>query len=147
MKYTSSQVRQMTWPEWNDAMARELNENGYKARGFNPETRRWENNREPYKADPSDTKVFIMGIVGGAEEYECLKRAGLLNNGRYPMCGNPIYGNPGRFTSGYDHNTHFQICQDCCNKGRLSSLNPANISGCIMALILMPWHLNKTLFN
>lgn len=49
MKYTVEQVRQMTWSQWNDAMAKELNEAGFRARGYNPELRRWENNRELYK--------------------------------------------------------------------------------------------------
>lgn len=146
MKYTTSQIKQMTWAEWNDAMARELNENGFKASGFNSVLGKWENNKQPYKADPSNPKIFILGTVSGAAEYECLKRAGLLNNGRCPRCGNPIYGKPGRFTSGYDPNAHFQICQDCVKKGRRRSINPANRSGCLLALILMPWHLIKLLF-
>ncbi len=146
MKYTSFQIRQMSWHEWNNAMAMELNANGYRARGFNPDTRRWENNRDLYKANPSDPKVFILGTVEGAEEYDCLKRAGLLNNGRCLMCGDPIYGSPGRFTSGFDSNAHFQICQNCCNKGKRSSLNPANRTGCVMSLFLLPWHLLKIFF-
>lgn len=79
MKYTVEQVRQMTWSQWNDAMAKELNEAGFRARGYNPELRRWENNRELYKADPSDPTIFILGTVDGAPEYEHLKKVGLLN--------------------------------------------------------------------
>lgn len=147
MKYTTEQVRQMSWAEWNDTMAKELNEAGFRARGFNPEIGRWEDNREPYKADSSDPKIFILGIVEGAAEYEYLKRVGLLNNGRCPMCGEPIYGNPGRFTFGDDHNAHFQICQNCVNKGRRTSINPANNSGCMLAIILLPWYFVKSLFS
>ena len=146
MKYTAEQVRQMSWPEWNDAMAKELNEAGFKARGFNPELGRWEKNRKPYKANPNDPSVFILGHVDGAEEYEHLKRVGLLNNGRCPMCGDAIYGNPGRFTSGYDHNAHFQICQKCANKGRRTSLNPANNKGCLFTLLFFPYYVIKGLF-
>lgn len=146
MKYTVEQVRQMTWSQWNDAMAKELNEAGFRARGYNSELRRWENNRELYKADPSEPKIFILGTVNGAPEYEHLKKVGLLNNGRCPMCGEPIYGNPGRFTSGYDYNAHFQICQNCVNKGRRTSVNPANRRGCIIALLFLPYYLIKGLF-
>ena len=145
MKYTVEQVRQMTWSQWNDAMAKELNEAGFRARGYNPELRRWENNRELYKADPSDPTIFILGTVDGAPEYD-LKKVGLLNNGRCPMCGEPIYGNPGRFTSGCDYNAHFQICQNCVNKGRRTSVNPANRQGCIIALLFLPYYLIKGLF-
>lgn len=146
MKYTAEQVRQMSWPEWNDAMAKELNEAGFKARGFNPDLGRWENNREPYKANPNDPGVFILGHVEGAKEYDHLKKVGLLNNGRCPMCGDPIYGNPGRFTSGYDYNAHFQICQKCANKGRRTSLTPANNKGCLFTLLLFPYYIIKGLF-
>lgn len=146
MKYTAEQVRQMSWPEWNDTMAKELNEKGFKARGYNSETQRWEDNYKSYTADPSEPKIFILGTVDGADEIECLKRAGLLNNGRCPMCGSPIYSNPGRFTSGFDSSVNFQICQNCCNKGKRTSINPANNSGCIIALLLLPWHLIKSLF-
>ena len=144
MKYTAEQVRQMTWAEWNDAMAKELNEAGFRARGYNPELGRWENNRELYKADPSEPKIFILGTVDSAPEYEHLKKVELLNNGG-PMCGEPIYGNPGRFTSGYDYNAHFQICQNCVNKGRHTSVNPANNKGCMLALFFL-YHLIKGLF-
>lgn len=88
----------------------------------------------------------ILGTVDGAPEYEHLKKVGLLNNGRCPMCGEPIYGNPGRFTSGCDYNAHFQICQNCVNKGRRTSVNPANRQGCIIALLFLPYYLIKGLF-
>jgi len=146
MKYTSYQIRQMSWAEWNATMANELNSAGFRCRGFNEETRKWENNRDLYRADSSDPKIFILGTVDGAKEYEYLKSIGLLNNGRCPMCGGSIDGNPARFTSGYDHNAHFQICQSCCNRGRKRSLNHANNSGCIIALLVLPWHLIKSLW-
>lgn len=59
MKYTAEQVRQMTWDEWNYAMGKELNEAGFRARGYNPESGRWENNRELYKATPSEPKIYF----------------------------------------------------------------------------------------
>lgn len=146
MKYSSEQVRRMSWAEWNDTMAKELNEAGFRARGYNPDLGRWEDNRELYTADPTEPKIFILGTVDGATEFEHLKSVGLLNNGRCPMCGEAIFGNPGRFTSGYDSNAHFQICQSCVNKGRRTSLNPANNTGCFIALLLFPYNLIKGLF-
>jgi hypothetical protein len=146
MKYTSEQVCQMSWAEWNDIMAKELNEAGFRARGFNPDSGKWENNRELYNADSLEPKFFILGTVDGASEFDHLKKVGLLNNGRCPMCGEPILGNPGRFTSGYDCNAHFQICQNCANIGRRTSLNPANNKGCFIALLLLPYYLLKGLF-
>ena len=87
MKYSSEQVRRMSWAEWNDTMAKELNEAGFRARGYNPDLGRWEDNRELYTADPTEPKIFILGTVDGATEFEHLKSVGLLNNGRCPMCG------------------------------------------------------------
>lgn len=145
MKYLSSQVNQMTWPEWNDTMAKELNDAGFRARGYNSETGKWEDNRALFQAYPSEPKTFILGAVGGTEEINYLKQIGLLNNGRCPKCGNPIKGNPARFTSGYDNNCHFQICQNCCSHGRKTSINPANNSGCMLALILLPWYMIKSI--
>lgn len=149
MKYTSSQVNQMTWLEWNDTMAKELNEAGFKnqvGQRFNSEIGKWEDKLIPYQADPSRLKGFILGAVDGLEEINYLKQIGLLNNGRCPMCGNTINDNPGRFTSGFDGNTHFQICQNCVHHGRKISINHTHNSGCILALILLPWHILKTLF-
>lgn len=73
MKYTSYQIRQMSWAEWNATMANELNSAGFRCRGFNEEIRKWENNRDLYRADSSDPKIFILGTVDGIKEYEYLK--------------------------------------------------------------------------
>lgn len=146
MRYTSHQINQMTWAEWNATMAKELNKAGFKARGFNSKTRKWEDNLQPYTTTQSEPKFFILGTINSTKEIDYLKQIGLLNNGRCPMCGSPINNNPGRFTSGYDNNLHFQICQSCYNKGRKTSMNPANNNGCILTLILFPWQIIKSLF-
>lgn len=72
----------MSRAEWNATMANELNSAGFRCRGFNEETRKWENNRNLYRANGSDPKVFILGTVDVAKECEYLKSIGLLNNGR-----------------------------------------------------------------
>ncbi|MDE6278033.1 MAG: hypothetical protein K2M06_07995 [Muribaculaceae bacterium] len=147
MKYTSGQVKAMTWHEWNEAMADALNKAGFRTKDFNEKLGRWESNKALYKADPNYPKHFLV-TVEDPKEVEYLKSVGLLNNGRCPMCGNPIIGAPGRFTSGLDSDYHFQICQNCCNRGRRSSINPANMrsSGCLIELLLVPWYLIKSIF-
>ena len=145
MKYSVNQVRQMSWVEWNQIMAEELNKAGFMGRGYNPDLGRWENHRAPYKADSDNPQSFILGAVDSAPEFEYLKEIGLLNNGRCPLCGEPIYGNPGRFTSGYDHNAHFQICQNCANMGKRISLNPAQNTGCLVAILCFPYYLIRGL--
>lgn len=146
MKYTSTEVNRMSWSNWNETMAKELNAAGFKARGLNMELGKWEDNYEPYSSDPSSPQSFIMGPVRGAKELDYLKSIGLLNNGRCPMCGQPIVGKPGRFTSGFDYDVHFQICQNCAHQGKKTSINPANNKGCMMALILLPYYLIKGMF-
>ncbi len=128
----------MTWHQWNETMAKELNEAGFKARGFNSKLGKWVDNYCDYSA-PSDPELFILGEVDGVKEIDYLKEIGLLNNGRCPDCGKPINGMPARFTSGSNHNMHYQICQSCCNKGKGMSVNPANNSGCMVALLFMPF--------
>ena len=134
--YTTQQINDMSWQEWNEIMAEELNKAGYKSHAGT----QWEG---PYRAG-DDPRIFILGTVGEREKINYLKSIGLLNNGRCPMCGKPIYGNPGRFTSGYDPDFHFQICQECVNIGKRTSLNPANSSrGCVVALLLFPMYIIK----
>ena len=140
MKYSSQQINNMSWQEWNEVMADELNKAGFVSR---PGTQ-WEH---PHEAG-DEPEMFILGEVSEKNEINYLKTLGLLNNGRCPMCGNPIVGNPGRFTSGYDYDCHFQICQNCVNRGKRISVNPANTSsGCIVALLLFPIHLLKFLIG
>lgn len=150
MKYSSSQVRAMSEKEWVEAMASELNAAGFKARGLNPNTHRWEDNYEPYRvgSEPK-ASTFVMGGIDDSRAIEHLKNVGLLNNGRCPMCGGPIDCTPARFTSGYDSTYHFQICQSCCGRGKRTSANPANNQGCgcAVALLLMPYNLIKSLID
>lgn len=90
--------------------------------------------------------IFFMGGIRDSKALEYLKSIGLVDNGRCPICGNMMEDNPGRFTSGYDSSFHFQICQSCARHGKRTSVNPANNSGCMLALLLFPWCAVKSLF-
>lgn len=154
MKYTAEQVKAMSWREWAETMARELNEAGFKHVGItsDPETHALRKELKPYSVeeDADGPKLFLLGSVESSKEIDYLKNIGLLNNGRCPMCGNMINGSPGRFTSGYDPNYHFQVCQNCVQKRENGAVNPAN-QGCIVALLFIPFNLIKhiclTLFS
>lgn len=129
-KYTSQEINRLSWQEWNELMADELNNAGYKSR---PGTQ-WEHS---YEAG-DEPEFFILGEVSGRDEINYLKDIGLLNNGRCPMCGKPIYSNPGRFTEGSDHECHFQICQNCAStRGGMIKPNQPH-GGCLIALLLFP---------
>ena len=146
MKYSSLQVRNMTFEQWVETCVKELNSAGFRARGYNSETRKWQDNFSPYRG--GDPETFFLGELGSeVPALEYLKSIGLVNNGKCPMCGNNIEGNPGRFTSGYDSSFHFQICQNCVKRGRKMSMNPANNTGCIVSLVLIPWHLIKSVIS
>ena len=71
----------MSWHEWNETMAKELNEAGFKAKGFNKETGKWEKDYEPYKAYAEDPETFILGVVSGAKEIIILKVLAFLTMG------------------------------------------------------------------
>ena len=145
MKYTSTQVNGMSYSEWMNTIANELNQAGYRARGYNEQIGRWQDNYAPYEVG-DEPEHFFLGTIRDVDALEYLKSIGLVNNGRCPMCGAPIQTQPGRFTSGFNPNFHFQICQNCASKGAKSSMNPANGSGCFVALLLMPWYMIKGIF-
>ncbi len=85
MKYTKDQILSMSWKEWNETMAKELNEAGFLGPGFNSESQRFENHIAPYKADGRN-EDFVFGTITRSAEINYLKDVGLLNNGRCPMC-------------------------------------------------------------
>lgn len=146
MKYTKDQILSMSWQEWNDTMAKELNEAGFLGPGYNPEKHCLDNHIAPYKADcPVDE--FVFGKITRGAEISHLKDIGLLNNGRCPMCGGEITGTPSQFTDGFNPNINFHICGSCCNRGRRNSINPANSSGCLIALLFLPFNLIKSMFD
>ncbi len=137
-KYRAEQISNLSWTEWNMLMAKELNEKGFTARGL-------EGRPVPYDGS-FDCDLFILGEVRDEPEINYLKDIGLLNNGRCPLCGRQIKGSPGRFTSGFNHNIHFNICRDCASVGQQKSVNPEN-SGCVVALLLMPIFTLKAIFS
>ena len=132
-KYTTEQINHLTWHEWNELMAKELNQAGFKAKVFNGTN--WERTGE-YCPNPNEPQYFKLDLDTPALNY--LKQIGLVNNGRCMECGKPINGSPGRFTDGFNHEFHYQICQDCVRAGGGNVPNKPT-GGCILALILLPF--------
>ena len=137
-RYTSEQINAMTFKEWVEVMADELNKAGYKYIGAGGK-------QEPFSV-LDEPKYFLLGNIDKAEEIDYLKNIGLLNNGRCPMCGNKIIGSPGRFTSGYDLNYHFQVCQNCVQNWKGKRIKSSQNQGCIVAVLLLPWNIIKYFF-
>lgn len=116
MKYFQEDIANISWHEWNALMAKELNDAGF--------SRVWKGVTIPFKAHIESPSSFILGQVTSVQAIEHLKIIGLLNNGRCPMCGELFHKNPGRYTSGFDHNLHFQICQNCArSRGRIKNVS------------------------
>lgn len=145
MKYTSEQVNSLSYADWMETIAKELNDAGYKTSGYSEELHRFAKNCAPYKVYEAST--FFLGSIEDPAALNYLKEIGLVNNGRCPMCGAPITGSGWRFTSGSDPSYHFQICGKCGGEGKRISMNPANRSGCLIALLLAPWWMIKGLVS
>lgn len=135
----------MSWQEWNEAMADELNQKGFKTAVIQIDERGALSNQLGEYEAGDDPKLFVLGTIKDSAAISYLKDVGLLNNGRCPMCGRPINGNPGRFTSGYDSNYHFQVCQNCVKtRVRTRNARTSSGSGCVISLFLFPWYLLKS---
>ena len=133
MKYSSNQINNMSWKEWNETMARELTAAGFKGRDL--VDGRWQD-IGPVKAD-FEPKFFISSAVNNVDRLNYLKELGLIDNGRCPMCGNKIGDNPGRYTNRFEPDYHYQICQNCAGtKGGLKR-QPSQSGGCMLVFMLL----------
>lgn len=77
MKYTRSQVRDMSPMEYWEAMCQELKKAGFQGQ---------RGNRPPHDYEPFDA-VFGGDIVFNLDAVHYLQNMGLLDNGKCPMCG------------------------------------------------------------
>lgn len=145
MKYTREEISQLSYKSWMETIATELNNAGYQGDGYDPEAGRFRRNFGPYEVlDPAH---FFMGAINDHEAMDYLKSIGLVNNGRCPMCGGDITGTPGIFTDGFNSKLNFHICSSCRKEGQRISINPANNTGCLVTLCLLPWYTIKQLLT
>ena len=144
MKYTRNQVVLLSYKSWMEIIALELNNAGFKGENYDPEIGRFRRNFGPYKVH--DPYYFFMGAINDPQAMEYLKSIGLVNNGRCPMRGREIVGTPSVFTCGFNSELNFHICTSCRKEGKRKSINPANNSGCLVTLLLLPWYAIKNFF-
>ena len=140
MKYTAEQVNSMPYLEWMQTIAKELNDAGFLTKGMGGA-------RVPYQVYEQDPRYFFLGSINDSDAMDYLKELGLVNNGRCPMCGAEIKGEPWRFTDGYNSSLNFHICKRCAKEGGAMSVNPANHTGCLVAILLAPWATIKSLIS
>jgi len=148
MKYTSEYINSISFPEYLELMAKELNDNGFKERG-----------KYEYQVDdePAFQRLFMMGPVNDSLALSHLKRVGLLENGRCPSCGAPM--SQYRFTwyDRKDPSKKFYVCYGCSKSNGHGDghsmdgaphgvLNSSQFgTGCIFGLLLLPFYLLKSI--
>lgn len=132
MKYTSDQINNMTWQQWNETMAKELTAAGFKGRDFIDG--KWQDSGPVTAGD--EPKYFLSSAITNVDRLNYLKELGLIDNGRCPMCGGRIEGTPGRYTNRLDKNYTHQICQNCVSsRGGLRDISQS--SGCMITLVFL----------
>jgi tetratricopeptide (TPR) repeat protein len=127
--YSAEEVNSMSYREWMETIAKELNAAGFKGDGYSSVERRFMKNVAPYEV--GNVSDFFMGAINDANAMNYLKSIGLVNNGRCPMCGSPIKGTPSQFTDGMNPNLNFYICNSCRKEGQGISVNHNSNSGCL----------------
>lgn len=127
--YSAEEVNSMSYREWMETIAKELNAAGFKGKGYSSVERGWIKIEAPYEV--GEVKYFFMGSINDANAMNYLKSIGLVNNGRCPMCGSPIKGTPSQFTSGMNPNLNFYICNSCRKEGQRISVYHNRNSCCL----------------
>ena len=133
MKYSSYQINNMSWQEWNETMAKELTAAGFKGREL--VDGKWQD-MGPVKAD-FEPEFFISSNVGNVDRLNYLKELGLINNGRCPMCGKKIDGTPGRYTNRFNPDYHYQICQNCAGTRGGLKRQASQSGGCMFVFMFI----------
>ena len=137
--YSSSEIKSLSWYEYNKLMADELNENGFECH-----TSPFSKTFTVSEPDFRNPTYPLVNDLSRLAQVVFLKKKGLLDNGRCPQCGKDIKPNDiGKYTytDGTYKNVTYHICKDCYREGMHMSLNPAQQKGCIVALLLIPYNL------
>lgn len=157
MKYTSEYINSISFDDFLDLMANELNENNYEISGIGKFSVSHD--------DPVMKRHFMMLVVDNPMALAHLRSVGLLDNGRCPTCGAPM--NTGTRYYWYDRRYpehRFSLCYGCHETRfhgdghtlngttrsvppRPTNSNNTSSSGCVLGLLLMPYNLLLALFH
>ena len=113
MEYSKEQVASMPYLTWMETIAKELNEAGFKSD---------KKLSTPYSVSEDNVTYFFMGAINDPNAMKYLKRIGLVNNGRCPMCGEKIKGSPSNFVDNLHPGLDFHICSYCSIDGQSFSV-------------------------
>lgn len=145
MKYSPEDLNGMSYLSWMETIAKELNAAGFRTKGFKDEGGKIIPGYVPYEV--YNVYTFFEGAINDSSAMDYLKSIGLVNNKRCPICGSPIKGTPSQYTYSLNPGLNYHICSSCRRQGQSQSIHNSKNSGCIVALILMPWHIIKYFIN
>lgn len=148
MKYSSEYINSLSFKDYIKLMADELNANGFKEDG--------QYEYHTYENDPKMRRFFMMGPVNDPYAMSFLKSEGLLENGRCPSCGAPMFVYRYTWSDRRDPTKKFYVCYGCAkNNGRGDGHSmdgcPSGVpnssssgTGCALGLVFLPFYLVKS---
>ena len=71
MRYSTEEINRMSYLEWMETIAKELNAAGFKGEGYNAAAKRFMKNVAPY--DVHDVNSFFMGSIDDSKAMDYLK--------------------------------------------------------------------------
>ena len=125
MKYTKSQVRDMSPMEYWEAMCQELKKAGFQGQ---------RGNRPPHDYEPFDA-VFGGDIVFNLDAVHYLQNMGLLDNGKCPMCG--IREDAVNYALSYQNGATFHVCKNCYKQYARQEKQKRGCACCLIVLAVL----------
>lgn len=153
MKYTSEYINSLSFTDYLELMAKELNENGFR-----------ETDGTPYEVyDYLPKNALMLDAFEDDKALGFLRSQGLIENGRCPFCGAPMSVYKYYWSDRRNPSKKVYVCYGCnksngrgdghsmdgCPSGapRNTSASTSNNSGCMVALLMLPFLLVKTILH
>ena len=125
MKYLREQVKAMTQDEYESAICKELNDAGCRKPFFNKQIE--------YQPDES---TFGGAIVFDIEAVSYLKRVGLVDNGKCPMCSvkeDDLFYRLQNQKSG----ASYHVCKSCYKRYAVQERSKRGLRCCIGVIVIV----------
>lgn len=63
MKYSAEKINNLLYPEWMEIIAKELNDAGFKGRGYSEEKKCFRKNMSPYNVGQNSVYSFLEALT------------------------------------------------------------------------------------
>ncbi|MBR3798339.1 MAG: hypothetical protein IKK36_05450 [Bacteroidales bacterium] len=143
--YTKEYINSLSFREYLELMAKELNDNGFKS---------YYGSEYTVSDDPI---LFMMQPIEDPEAMRFLTWKGLIGNGRCPQCGAPMSNNNHIWYDRRDPSRRFNVCYGCSisnghgdghSMDGTPSGDPSNRSnGCMSVILLFPFFIVKAMLG